>query len=69
VFFDAPQAEHIRTAVAEADGHSWDTRAIEAHAAAFGEQRFAERLREVLSVAGGDSHPPLAARPGTPVEA
>jgi glycosyltransferase involved in cell wall biosynthesis len=43
--FDEPTAAAIRAAVVESRERSWDTQAIMAHAAAFSEETFIERLR------------------------
>jgi glycosyltransferase involved in cell wall biosynthesis len=48
VFFDRPQAGEIAAAVAAVHSRAWDADAIRAHAAAFSEDRFAARLREIV---------------------
>ncbi len=48
VFFDAPRAEAVRAALAELARREWDAGAIRAHAERYSEERFVERLREVV---------------------
>jgi glycosyltransferase involved in cell wall biosynthesis len=45
VFFDRPEPSAIGRAVDEAARRKWDEDLIRAHAAAFAEDRFVERLR------------------------
>jgi glycosyltransferase involved in cell wall biosynthesis len=49
VFFDRPEAGSIRDAVVRLLGRSWDRAALLAHAATFSEERFARRMREVVT--------------------
>jgi glycosyltransferase involved in cell wall biosynthesis len=49
VFFDAPVPKEIRQAVVVALERRWSSKAIEAHSARFGKQRFIERLRTVVA--------------------
>lgn len=46
-FFAVPEAERIAAAVADVTAQTWDTRAIRAHVAGFGLDRFISRLRTV----------------------
>ena len=51
VFFDAPRAEAVRTAVAELSAREWDAPAIQSHAQRYSEARFVQRLRDVVAEA------------------
>lgn len=54
-FFEEPSPEAIRGAVEAARGQVWDADAIRAHADAFSEERFRDRLRdEVRCLTSGD---------------
>ena len=44
-FFDEPTVDAVRAAVAAARDRAWDPDAIRAHAEAFSEERFHERIR------------------------
>jgi glycosyltransferase involved in cell wall biosynthesis len=48
VFFDRAEADAIAAAVSAVHTRSWDADAIRKHAAAFSEERFAARLREIV---------------------
>ncbi|HZQ15473.1 MAG TPA: glycosyltransferase [Gaiellaceae bacterium] len=49
VYFDTPTTGAIADAVHELERRSWDAAAIREHARAFGEQRFGERMRELVA--------------------
>lgn len=51
VFFDEPEPHLIAAALERVLAREWDTARIEAHAAAFSEQRFVERMRRVVEEA------------------
>lgn len=56
VFFDRPDPEQIAAALDELDATQWDRDVIVEHAAGFGEDRFAERLRTiVMEMVGTDA--------------
>jgi glycosyltransferase involved in cell wall biosynthesis len=48
VFFEQPDAASIAAAVSELDRVAWDAEAIRQHAARFSEERFANRMREIV---------------------
>lgn len=48
VFFDRPQADDIARGIEDAATRDWDTEKLTSHAARFGVDRFAARLREVV---------------------
>lgn len=49
VFFDAPQAEQVASALEAATMQAWDEDKLRGHAEAFGAPRFSARLREVVA--------------------
>jgi glycosyltransferase involved in cell wall biosynthesis len=49
VLFDHPTATDVALALQVLRTTTWSPRVLEAHAATFGEERFSERLREVVS--------------------
>jgi glycosyltransferase involved in cell wall biosynthesis len=49
LFFDRPDAGAVRGAVRACASHEWNPRTLRAHAERFSEERFAERLREVVA--------------------
>ena len=52
VYFDAPDADSIAGAVAQAANRSWDAEVLRAHAARYSLARFAERMREIVTEVG-----------------
>jgi glycosyltransferase involved in cell wall biosynthesis len=52
VFFDEPEPESIRVALAELLRRSWDEAALRRHAERFSEPRFVERLRAIADETG-----------------
>jgi glycosyltransferase involved in cell wall biosynthesis len=53
VFFDAPQPEAVQSAVTELAAREWDAAALRSHAESYSEERFVERLREVVERESG----------------
>jgi glycosyltransferase involved in cell wall biosynthesis len=53
LFFDRPTPDAISGAVARFATRDWDPDVLHAHAESFGENRFAERMREVVSEEAG----------------
>jgi len=49
LFFDVPEAGSIAKTVEGLTRHDWQESAIRAHAAAFGEEHFIRRIREIVS--------------------
>ena len=49
VFFDDLEAEALRQAIVTALSEPWDEKTIRAHASLFSEERFIERLRQIVS--------------------
>ena len=48
VYFDRPTPEAIRAGVSALLGRSWDPAVMKAHARSYSEERFIERLREIV---------------------
>jgi len=53
LFFDRPDAASIGGAVRACASRAWDGHALRGHAGRFSEERFAERLREVVDEEAG----------------
>jgi glycosyltransferase involved in cell wall biosynthesis len=53
VFFDAPRPEAVQSAVVEVAAREWDASAVRSRAESYSEERFVERLREVVEREGG----------------
>ena len=53
VFFDRPEPAAIGRTVEELVAASWDADALAAHAERFSEERFVERLREIVAEEAG----------------
>ena len=49
VLFDAPSATRIADAVTDIGRQRWDRSRIKGHAGGFSEDRFAKRLREIVT--------------------
>jgi len=49
MFFETPTVEAIAAAIRDARTHRWDSVAIRAHADAFAEPRFIDRIREIVN--------------------
>ena len=64
VFFDRPQADDVARAVEEAVSRSWDAEKLESHAARFGVERFAARLRAVVDAQAPGAAPAAAVTEG-----
>jgi glycosyltransferase involved in cell wall biosynthesis len=56
VFFDRPEAGLIAAAMERVAATAWDADVLAAHAASFGEARFAARLREVVTEESAAAH-------------
>ncbi|MEO9326903.1 glycosyltransferase [Gordonia aurantiaca] len=56
VFFDRPEPEAIRAAVAEVSSRDWDSEQIKTHVSRFGEETFIKQIRALVSeaVSGAD---------------
>ncbi len=52
VFFDAPRPDAVAGALEVAGARAWDPAVLERHAAAFGAERFRQRLRAVVAETG-----------------
>jgi glycosyltransferase involved in cell wall biosynthesis len=61
-FFDRPDASDLSAALERLEATEWDLGLLLGHAAAFGADRFAARLREVVAEVAGLDHPVRPAR-------